>query len=80
MDDPNVPQVLRLAAAQGLQLGDAPVSFFFGNRKFVASARSALSRWRQALFIALSQTAENPADFFGVPVNQSVELGTQIEI
>lgn len=27
MDDPNVPQVLRLAAAQGLQLGDAPVSF-----------------------------------------------------
>ena len=80
MDDPNVPQVLRLAAAQGLQLGDAPVSYFFGNRKFVASARSALSRWRQALFIALSQTAENPADFFGVPVNQSVELGTQIEI
>jgi KUP system potassium uptake protein len=39
-----------------------------------------MMEWRESLFIALSKNAMNAADFFKIPTNRVIEMGTQIEI
>jgi KUP system potassium uptake protein len=43
-------------------------------------SRPLLPRWQQKLFLALSRFAANAGDFFGLPANRVVELGSRIEI
>jgi KUP system potassium uptake protein len=36
--------------------------------------------WREKLFAWMYQNAAKPSDFFHIPVNRVVELGTKVEI
>jgi KUP system potassium uptake protein len=38
-----------------------------------------MARWRKAIFIVLSRNARSATEFFNIPPNRVVELGTQIE-
>lgn len=80
METPNVPEVLRAAAAQGLATFQGRMSYFLGRETFVATGRSKLPRWRRALFMFLARNARSPTEYFGIPPNLVVELGTQIEV
>jgi KUP system potassium uptake protein len=80
METPNVPEVLRLAAAQGLAVHGGRTSYFLGRETFVATGRSSLPGWRRALFMFLARNARSPTEFFGIPPNEVVELGAQIEV
>ena len=37
------------------------------------------SRWRKKVFIFMSRNARSATEFFNIPPNRVVELGTQIE-
>ena len=39
-----------------------------------------MARWREKLFITMSRNAASAMDFFKIPTNRVIELGTQIEI
>jgi KUP system potassium uptake protein len=39
-----------------------------------------MSRWRKALFIALAHNAANPADYFGLPPENTVVMGTHVDV
>jgi KUP system potassium uptake protein len=39
-----------------------------------------MAKWRERLFLILSKNAMNAADFFKIPVNRVIEMGTRIEI
>jgi KUP system potassium uptake protein len=39
-----------------------------------------MALWREKLFAAMSRNAASATDFFHIPTNRVVELGTQIEI
>ena len=39
-----------------------------------------LPRWQQKLFLTLARLASSAGDFFGLPANRVVELGSRIEI
>jgi len=80
METPNVPEVLRLAATEGLATFRGRTSYFLGRETFIATGRSRLPGWRRALFMFLARNARSPTEFFGIPPNQVVELGTQIEV
>lgn len=80
MDEPNVPQSLRLAEPLGLKIVPSEASFFVGRQKIVPATRSALPKWREALFINLATTAESAVDYFRVPADRVIELGTQVEV
>ncbi len=80
MDEPNVPQALRLSEPLGLKIAAAEASYFVGRQKLVPATRSPLPRWRESIFIALAQTAESAADYFRVPADRVIELGTQVEV
>jgi KUP system potassium uptake protein len=81
MQSPNVPAVLeQCAGREGFAAEPMTTSYFFGRDKFIARAAAGLGRWREAIFIFLQRNAISAADFFRIPANRTVELGTQIEI
>jgi len=55
-------------------------SFFLGRETFVLTGQSDLPRWRARLFVFLARNARSPAEFFGIPPNEVVELGAQLQI
>jgi KUP system potassium uptake protein len=55
-------------------------SFFISRALLVTSPNPGMMKWREDLFIALSKNAMNAADFFKIPTNRVIEMGTRIEI
>ena len=81
MQSPNVPTVLEhCAGREGFSAEPMTTSYFFGRDKFIARAAAGFGRWRETIFIFLQRNAISAADFFRIPPNRTVELGTQIEI
>jgi KUP system potassium uptake protein len=80
MDQPDVNSVLRLAGPKGLTTVPLETSFFVGRETLVSTASSKLPHWREQLFIALAHSAQSASDYFRLPTDRVVELGTQIEI
>jgi len=81
MQPPNVPAILEhCAGREGFAAEPMTTSYFFGRDKFISRAAAGLGRWRESIFIFLQRNAISAADFFRIPANRTVELGTQIEI
>jgi KUP system potassium uptake protein len=45
-----------------------------------ASQHSGMALWRERLFAMMARNAGNAADYFKLPVNRVIELGTKVEI
>jgi KUP system potassium uptake protein len=55
-------------------------SFFLNRETIIPAARPGMARWREHLFSWLTRAAVTPMEFFRLPPNRVVELGTQVEI
>lgn len=55
-------------------------SFYLGRRKLVPDAQSGMPHWQDRLFIALANAAIDPSDYFRLPTNRVVELGSHVII
>jgi KUP system potassium uptake protein len=80
MEVPDVMALLRLAEAKGFKTVPMETSFFFGRQTIVPALHSRMSRWRERLFIALTHSAQSASDYFRLPSDRVVELGTQVEL
>jgi len=82
MNRPDVPRALELCAALGLELDLMQSSFFLSRQQIVPSAGgpSTMARWRERMFAAMARNAGNVTDYFNIPTNRVIELGTRIEI
>jgi len=80
METPDIPAAMEQCATQGLPFDMMSTSFFVSRALIVSSPDPGLVKWREQLFIALSKNAMNAADFFKIPANRVVEMGTKIEI
>lgn len=57
------------------------VSFFLSREKIVRSASDdGMAPWRDRIFVAMARNAGSVTDFFNIPSNRVVELGTRVEI
>lgn len=57
------------------------ISYLIGRETILPISRdSGMARWRETIFALMQRNSERPATFFGVPAEQVVELGTEIEI
>jgi KUP system potassium uptake protein len=77
---PDVPAALAEARRFALAIDPDNSTFFVGRETLVASGKPTLARWRIALYRWLSSNALAPANYFRLPPNRVVELGTQITI
>ncbi|WP_395715044.1 potassium transporter Kup [Reyranella sp.] len=80
MEQPDVPRDLARLADKGVPIDPMRTSYFVGRNSFVGGTRPLLPRWQQKLFLALSRFAASAGDFFGLPTNRVIELGSRIEI
>jgi KUP system potassium uptake protein len=39
-----------------------------------------MARWRERMFAAMARNAGNITDYFNIPSNRVIELGTKIEV
>ena len=79
-EEPDVPELLEEAGRRGFPFEMMETSFFVSRETLVATARPGMARWRERLFSSMSKNAIKASDFFHVPANRVVELGTQVEL
>jgi KUP system potassium uptake protein len=80
MESPNVMDIVHLAAEKGVQVDRRTTGFYLGRESIILGEKSSLPRWRGQLFATMSRLAQPPTAFYGIPPNQVVELGVQIEL
>ena len=80
MDTPDVPQALTAAEKHGLRIPAFETSYFLSRETVVPTAGSGMALWRERLFAAMSRNAGGIAEFFKLPDNAVVELGTRVQI
>jgi KUP system potassium uptake protein len=80
MQTPDIPYALEMCSSQGLPFDMMTTSFFVSRALVVSGAKPGMAKWRERLFIALSKNAMNATDFFKIPPNRVIEMGTQIAI
>ncbi len=80
MDTPDVPAALEWCGEQGLELDPMTTSFFLGRETVVPRVGDAMPYWRESLFARMYRNAGTAADFFSLPPNQVVELGTRVTL
>ncbi|WP_371748160.1 potassium transporter Kup [Cupriavidus sp. AcVe19-6a] len=81
MDRLDVPKALAgLALDGGFEL--MQTSFFLSRETIipVASMPSGMALWREHLFATMSKNAGSPAEYFNIPPNRVIEIGTQVQI
>jgi KUP system potassium uptake protein len=80
METPDIPDALQLCGARGLPIDMMATTFFISHAMIVLTPNPSMVQWRKRLFLALTKNAMNAADFFKIPTNRVVEMGTRIEI
>lgn len=80
METPDIPAALELCASWGLPFDMMATSFFISRAVIVPGPNPGMVKWRKRLFLTLSKNAMSAADFFKIPANRVIEMGTRIEI
>jgi KUP system potassium uptake protein len=80
MQEPNVPQALRLLTELGETVDPMTTTYFLSRQIVLPSRRAGMALWRQHLFALMSRNAATPMTTFHLPVNRVIELGSQVEI
>lgn len=80
MDKTDVPQALQGCAAQGLSIPEFETSYFLSRETVVSTPGAGMAQWREKLFATMSRNAGGVVEFFHLPDNAVVELGTRVQI
>lgn len=80
-ETPDVQKVLDLADRRlNMHFELMETSFFIARESVIPSKLPGMPMWRESLFAWLHQNGAKPSDFFQIPANRVVELGTKVEI
>ncbi len=80
MQTPDVPAALDLCAPLGLSFDMMDTTFFTSRALIVSAPTPGMMKWREWIFIMMSKNAMNATEFFKIPTNRVIEMGTRIEI
>ena len=79
-EDPDVPSLLDACGRRGFGFDMMDTSFFVSRETLIATVTPGMALWRERLFVSMSRNAVKATDFFRIPTNRVVELGTQVEL
>ena len=80
MEKPNMTEILREAESHGVPYEPEDTAFFLSREELLPGQRSDLSPLRRRAFIQMARSAQVIADYYGLPPNRVVEIGTRLEI
>ncbi len=80
MQNPDVPRALQLCDPLGMSFDMMSTTFYLARETIVPARKSSFISIRAQIFRVMSKNATSATDFFKIPANRVVELGTQIVI
>ena len=80
MNTPDVPKALELTRPHGLHVPVFETSYFLSREAVVPTPGGGMANWRERLFATMSRNAGGVVEFFRLPSNAVVELGTRVQI
>lgn len=80
LEETDVPALLRTLDLCGAPFDMMHTSFFLSRQTLLASAKPGMAIWREKLFAWMLRNAASAMEFFRLPTNRVVELGSQVEI
>ncbi len=80
-EQPNVPMVLeQIFNKIDFEYNLMEISFFVSRERLIYKADNKLTTWRKQLFATMQKNTSPISDFYQIPTNRVVEIGSQIEI
>ncbi|CAN7420157.1 potassium transporter Kup [Pseudoduganella sp. LjRoot289] len=79
-EERDIIQALDAAQALGFSYEMMETSFFIARQTVIPRPGGRMPFWGDALFAMMSRNARDAAEYYKVPANRVIELGTQIEI
>ena len=80
MEETNVPAALKDQDICGGPFDMMQTSFFLSRQTLLTSDKPGMAVWREKLFAWMMRNSASPMEFFRLPTNRVVELGSQVEI
>jgi KUP system potassium uptake protein len=82
MDEANVPALLPLIRKADVEspLQESEVSYFLSTIALRLGTTPGMSRWRKRLFLATAQISADAAEYFRLPRDRTVIMGSRIEL
>ena len=80
LEETDVPALLKRVTMCGEPFEMMKTSFFLSRQTLIASAKPGMALWREKLFAWMLRNAASAMEFFRLPTNRVVELGSQVEI
>jgi len=81
MDEVDIPRDLAGIKTCGEPFNMMSTSFFLGRQKLIAAKKApGMALWREKLFAWMLKSSESAMEFFRLPTNRVIELGSQLQI
>jgi KUP system potassium uptake protein len=80
MEKPDITAILREAESHGVLCEPERTTYFLSREELLAGRRSDLPPLRRTAFMQMARSAQVIADYYGLPPNRVVEIGTRLEI
>jgi KUP system potassium uptake protein len=80
MNDTNIPKILTGCKELGLEIVRFETTYFLSRETVVPTPGGGMMQWREKLFATMSRNSSDIAEFFKLPDNSVVELGTRVQI
>lgn len=80
LEESDVPAALKTYKMCGEPFEMMKTSFFLSRQTLLPSAKPGMAIWREKLFAWMLRNAASAMEFFRLPTNRVVELGSQVEI
>ncbi|MGJ9419693.1 potassium transporter Kup [Massilia sp. CMS3.1] len=80
VDERDVPKDLLACAEHGLVFEPMETSYFIARQNIISTPGSGMAAWREGVYSSMARNARDAADYFKLPSNRVIELGTQVEI
>ncbi len=76
-DDPDLPRALELSREKGIAYEPMRSSYFLGRDSLVSREGMGLCHWREILYVWMFRNSSGAPEYFRIPPNRVIELGTQ---
>ena len=80
LEETDVPTALATVTMCGEPFEMMKTSFFLSRQTLIPSSKPGMAIWREKLFAWMLRNAASAMEFFRLPTNRVVELGSQVEI
>jgi KUP system potassium uptake protein len=80
MESPHVPLLLQRCEEFGLEVDLENATFFLGRETLIACNKTEMPKWQEKIFAFMAQNAQRATDYFKIPSDRAIEIGTVVDM